>query len=101
MRKNTKRVLGGVALAAGALGTIGAILIKKNNGSGKVRRRDRSKPADLWARPGMKVIFRAELMPGRETHERTYHVAKLLPSGRVLLDTVAGEHAQKEFEPVR
>jgi hypothetical protein len=49
----------------------------------------------------MKVTFRAELMPGRESSERTYQVTDLLPSGRVLLSGVTGEHAQKEFEPVR
>jgi hypothetical protein len=46
----------------------------------------------------MKVTFRAELMPGRDADERTYKVTDLLPSGRVLLDRAAGEHAQKEFE---
>jgi hypothetical protein len=49
----------------------------------------------------MTVVFRAELMPGRETAERTYHVTSLLPSGRVLLDGVSGEHAENEFQPVR
>ena len=49
----------------------------------------------------MEVVFRAELMPGRHTSERTFHVTTLLPSGRVLLDEVAGEHAEKEFQPIR
>ena len=49
----------------------------------------------------MIVIFRAELMPGREREERTFRVKELLPSGRVLLDGVAGEHAEKEFNPIR
>jgi hypothetical protein len=49
----------------------------------------------------MKVTFRAELMPGREGSERTFLVNSLLPSGRVLLDGVAGEHAEKEFERIR
>jgi hypothetical protein len=49
----------------------------------------------------MAVTFRAELMPGRESSERTFQVSDLLPSGRVLLSGVAGEHAQNEFEPVR
>ena len=101
MKKSTKRALGGLALAAGALGAIGAVLIKKSDASGRSRRRNRAKPVDLWARPGMKVIFRAEVMPGRETSERTFYVSKLLPSGRVLLDSVVGEHAQREFEPMR
>ena len=46
----------------------------------------------------MMVTFRAELMPGRDAEQRTFKVTDLLPSGRVLLDRVAGEHAQKEFE---
>jgi hypothetical protein len=46
----------------------------------------------------MTVTFRAELMPGRDADQRTFKVTNLLPSGRVLLDRVAGEHAQKEFE---
>ena len=37
-------------------------------------------------------------MPGREREERTARVKELLPSGRVTLYEVAGEHAQKEFE---
>ncbi|HVS20437.1 MAG TPA: hypothetical protein VHD88_01250 [Pyrinomonadaceae bacterium] len=101
MRKSTKRLVAGVALTAGAVGAIGAVLMKKNSGSGRDRRREKSRSNDAWARPGMKVIFRAELMPGREGSERTFHVAKLLPSGRVLLDRVAGEHMEKEFEPIR
>ena len=99
MRKNTKRLLGGVALAAGALGAIGAVVMRKSNKAG--RRGARDKSSDTWARPGMEVVFRAELMPGRHTSERTFHVTTLLPSGRVLLDEVAGEHAEKEFQPIR
>jgi hypothetical protein len=37
-------------------------------------------------------------MPGRDADQRTFKVTSLLPSGRVLLDRVSGEHAQKEFE---
>jgi len=100
MRKNTKRLLGGVALAAGALGAIGAVVMKRTNKADRPRG-PRDKGADTWARPGMEVVFRAELMPGRHTPERTFHVTTLLPSGRVLLDGVAGEHAEKEFQPIR
>ena len=100
MRKNTKRLLGGVALAAGALGAIGAVVMRKSKTTGGPRGR-KDKTADTWARPGMEVVFRAELMPGRHTPERTFHVTTLLPSGRVLLDGVAGEHAEKEFQPIR
>jgi hypothetical protein len=48
----------------------------------------------------MTVTFRAELMPGRDREQRTARVKELLPSGRVLLYEIAGEHAQKEFDPV-
>ena len=99
MKKNTKRLVGGIALAAGAIGAIGAVLMKKN-GAGWARRK-RAKTPDTWARPGMEVVFRAEVMPGRHTSERTFHVTSLLPSGRVLLDGVAGEHAETEFQPIR
>ena len=56
---------------------------------------------DRWARPGMSVTFRAELMPGRDRAARTFHIAELLPSGRVTLKDFAGEHAEAEFEPLR
>jgi hypothetical protein len=101
MRKSTKRLLGGLALAAGAVGAIGAVVMKTNSGSRRERRREKTKSLDTWARPGMTVIFRAELMPGRDTSERTYQVTSLLPSGRVLLEGVSGEHAEKEFQRIR
>src|SRR2546422_7461409 len=102
MKKATKRLLGGIAfLTAGALGAIGAVLMRNNTGSRRERRREKSRVADMWARPGMKVVFRAELMPGRDASERTFRINSLLPSGRVLLEGVTGEHAQREFEPIR
>jgi hypothetical protein len=92
MRKGTKLLLGGVTVAAAAAGAIGAVIMKRD------RKSKRSRAPDSWARPGMKVTFRAELMPGRDPDERTYEVTDLLPSGRVLLDRVNGEHTQTEFE---
>ncbi|HEY8223751.1 MAG TPA: hypothetical protein VIG25_00650 [Pyrinomonadaceae bacterium] len=97
MKKRTKRLLGGIAVAAGAVGAAGAFLKK---------RKVRAKPTDkkignVWARPGMQVTFRAELMPGREREDRTFRVKELLPSGRVLLHDADGEHAEKEFEPIQ
>jgi hypothetical protein len=100
MKKNTKRLVGGIALAAGALGAIGAVMMKRNRRAERAGRK-KDKTADTWARPGMEVVFRAEVMPGRHTAERTFHVTSLLPSGRVLLDGVSGEHAEKEFQPIR
>lgn len=100
MRKGTKRVLGRVALAAGAVGAAGAFLRKKKKPVNTKQSKDADNAASVWARPGMVVTFRAELMPGRNREERTARVKELLPSGRVLLHEVAGEHAQKEFDPV-
>ena|SRR2546421_12637722 len=97
MRKSTKRLLGGLALAAGAAGALGTLIMRKDGSRG---RREKPRP-HAWARPGMKVVFRAELMPGRDGSMRTFHVTKLLPSGRVLLDQVSGEHAENEFERIR
>ena len=101
MKKSTKRFLGGLALAAAGLGAIGALLVNKNGKPNRRARTGRDTTRDTWARPGMAVTFRAELMPGRDRSERTFQVTSLLPSGRVLLAGVAGEHAEKEFERVR
>ena len=67
----------------------------------KERRAESSPERSVWARPGMQVVFRAELMPGRDSSERVFRITELLPSGRVLLDGVAGEHNEKEFEAIR
>ena len=99
MKKGTKRLLGGLALAAGAVGAAGTFMRKKNQ-MGKERRRAEDNPASVWARPGMTVTFRAELMPGRDREHRTARVKKLLPSGRVLLHEIEGEHGQGEFDPI-
>lgn len=97
MKKRTKRLLGGIALAAGALGAAGAFLKKQNSVRPK-KQKSRHKQPDVWARPGMSVTFRAEVMPGRDRDQRTFRVKEFLPSGRVLLDSAAGEHAENEFE---
>ncbi len=93
MKSETKRLLSSIALAAGTIGT--ALFIRKRVKSKEVTNGNR------WARPGMSVTFRAELMPGRDASERTFRVKELLPSARVLLDGVAGEHTRGEFERVR
>src|SRR5829696_1104836 len=93
MNKRTRWLLGGLALAAGA---IGAYLKRPRRNMHETKR-----GGDVWARPGMMVTFRAELMPGRDRDERTFRVKELLVSGRVSLQGVDGEHAEKEFEPVQ
>ena len=65
MRKSTKRVLGGLALAAGAVGAAGAYVGRKKKMKSKPRR-TAGNSASVWARPGMTVTFRGELMPGRD-----------------------------------
>lgn len=99
MEKRTKRLMSVVALALGAVGAAGAFLMrkKKPRGPGAMT----PKESSVWARPGMNITFRAELMPGRDASERTFQVAELLPSGRVRLQGVAGEHAENEFERIR
>ena len=98
MKKSTRRLLGGLLVAAGSLGAAGAYLKKKNRDERS--RKARVRTSDVWARPGMSVTFRAELMPGRERQERTFRVKELLPSGRVALHGTGGEHAAAEFEAI-
>ena len=94
MKKRTGWLIGAFALTAGAIGAVSSQRKRKHmQGARKVN--------DVWARPGMLVTFRAELMPGRERDDRTFRVKELLTSGRVLLHGVDGEHAEKEFEPVQ
>ena len=94
MKKRTGWLIGAFALTAGAIGA--ATTRRKRNRMPATR-----KSSDVWARPGMLVTFRAELMPSRERDERTFRVKDLLPSGRVSLHGVDGEHAEREFEPVK
>jgi len=97
MKSRTKWFLGGLALVVGAAGTAGAYWKRKSVTA--VQKREKGHD-DVWARPGMLVVFRAELMPGRDREERTFRVKELLPSGRVSLHDVNGEHTETEFEPV-
>lgn len=99
MKKETKRLLGSLALVAGAVGAVTTVLKKRN--IVKPKPQLEPNPRNVWARPGMTVTFRAELMPGRDREARTFRVKELLSSGRVTLDGVAGEHAEKEFNAIR
>lgn len=105
MRKTAKRLLGGLALAVGGVGAVALLKGRKRAATttavrGRVKKDD-ERGRDKWARPGMSVTFRGELMPGRQRAERTFRVVELLPSGRVRLDGVVGEHTEHEFEAVR
>lgn len=105
--KRGRRLFGALAGLAGlTAGAVGATLLLRRRGDGAMREKSiypeyNRGGADRWARPGMAVTIRAELMPGRSRSERTFRVAEVMPSGRVLLEGFNGEHAETEFEPVR
>lgn len=93
-------------LAGLAAGAVGAALIVRRRGA--LQQQGKSiypeynrRGADRWARPGMSVTFRAELMPGRSRAERTFRISEILPSGRVNLESFTGDHTESEFEPVK
>jgi len=94
MKKRTRWLLGGMAFGAGAISA--ALAYRKRN-----KLQVEKKTGDVWARPGMPVTFRAELMPGRDRSQRTFMVKELLTNGRVLLHSADGEHVEREFEPVQ
>ena len=94
MKKRTGWLIGAIALGTGVVGAASAYWKRKNV---HVKR----EAVDVWARPGMIVTFRAELMPGREREERSFRVKELLSSGRVSLHGADGEHAEKEFEAIQ
>jgi hypothetical protein len=56
---------------------------------------------NVWARPEMNVVFRAELMPKKNREERTFKVKEVLGNGRVILYNFTGEHRENEFEGIR
>ena len=100
MRRTAKRLLGGLALAVGGVGAV-ALLGRRREAARGRGVKDEGRGLDRWARPGMFVTFRGELKPGRQRAERTFRVAELLPSNRVRLEGVAGEHTESEFEQAR
>ncbi|MFL6256017.1 MAG: hypothetical protein ACJ74T_13475 [Pyrinomonadaceae bacterium] len=105
-RRRGRRWLGALAGLAGlTAGAVGAALLLRRSGetekSKSIYPEYNRRDTDRWARPGMPVTFRAELMPGRSRSERTYRVLELLPSGRVTLEEFTGDHAEPEFEPLR
>src|SRR4051794_153650 len=96
--------LAGLAgLTAGALGA--TLIVRRKRGASQQSKsiypEYNRRGADRWARPGMGVTFRAELMPGRSRAERTFRISEVLTSGRVMLEGFSGDHAESEFEPVK
>lgn len=53
---------------------------------------------NVWARPGMLVTFRAEIMKTLTREERTFRIQTVLPNGRVKLYDVEGEYRETAFE---
>lgn len=106
-RRGGRWVAALAGLAGLTAGALGAALIVRRRGAARQEKGKSIYPeynrrgADRWARPGMSVTFRAELMPGRSRAERTYRVTEILPSGRVALEDFTGDHAESEFEQIR
>jgi hypothetical protein len=107
-RRRGRRWLGALAGLAGlTAGAVGAtLLLRRRGGDGVAKERSiypqyNRRSTDRWARPGMSVTFRAELMPGRSRAERTFRVEGVHTSGRVTLEGFTGDHAESEFEPVK
>jgi hypothetical protein len=75
-------------------------VFKRKRKEARSRRKQRA-PVRGWAKPGTRLTFRAEVMPGRERDRRTFTVARVLANGRVELRGLFGEHAETEFEPMR
>ena len=67
------------------------------NGS---RENRRSRYDNIWARPEMNVVFRAEIMPGVAREERTFRIEQVLNNGRVKLHNFPGEYREGAFEPL-
>ena len=72
-------------------------MLKRQRRSARSERKQGS-AARGWARVGMRLAFRAEVMPGRDRIERTFTVARVLASGRVELIGLGGQHTESEFE---
>ena len=73
-------------------------VFKRKNWKARLQAKQRES-VSAWASAGMRLTFRAEVMPGRERDERTFTVARVLTNGRVELNGLLGQHAETEFEP--
>lgn len=63
-------------------------------------RNDDRRETYIWARPEMRVTFRAEVMPGRSREQRTYRIREVLSNTRVTLHDFPGEYRETAFEGV-
>jgi hypothetical protein len=75
-------------------------VLKRQEGATRFNRKQQGSVRS-WAEAGMRLTFRAELMPGREPLERTFTVESVLANGRVELIGLIGQHAEREFEAPR
>jgi hypothetical protein len=75
-------------------------VLKRKRANARARRKQRS-IVPAWVRAGMSLTFRAEVMPGLDSSERTFTVLRVLSSGRVELIGLGGQHGVREFEPAR
>ena len=66
----------------------------------KKKRKDEAEPVRVWARPGMQVTFRAEIMPGKSREQRTFRIETVRQNGRVVLKDFPDEHREGAFEPI-
>ena len=73
-------------------------IFKRRQRSARRNSEKQESSAAHWTAVGQRLTFRAELMPGRDSIERTFEVARLLASGRVELSGLAGQHTETEFE---
>jgi hypothetical protein len=63
-------------------------------------REKRNRYENIWARPEMNVVFRAEIMPGATRESRTFRIEHVLNNGRVTLHNFPGEYREGAFEPL-
>lgn len=75
-------------------------MLKSKAAKARALRKHRN-AVSAWARAGMLLTFRAEVMPGRDGNERTFTVLRVLSNGRVELIGLVGQHTAAEFEPAR
>ncbi|MBA2339363.1 MAG: hypothetical protein H0V88_03125 [Pyrinomonadaceae bacterium] len=77
---------------------VARVAMLRSGGEANNRRGGIVAEGNVWARPGMVVVFRAELMPGRSAAERSFRITRVLSNHRVLVEGITGEHTASEFE---